>query len=84
MELISRNISFEVAKISKRRPGKPRRPLPIPTHPIAPHTILLMKYYGIHWTLNAFIKKLKRAYIDLVGNIPRYARIRLLPRTAAG
>ena len=84
MKLFSRNISSEVAKISKHRLGKPRHPLPIPTHPISARTILCIKYYGIHWTLNALIKRLKRAYIDLIANIPRYAKVKILPRTTAG
>ena len=56
----------------------------IPTHPIAAHTISRMKFYGIHSTMNAFIKRLRRVYIDLIPNIPRYAKVKLLPRTAAG
>ena len=83
-EFNTTTISSEVAKISKRRLSKPKYPSPIPTHPISARTISRMKYYGIHETLNAFIKRLKRAYIDLVANIPRYARIKLLPRTSAG
>ena len=78
------DISSEAAKLCKHRLGKPSHPRPTPTHPIAPQTVSRMKYYGIHWSLNSFIRRLKRDYIDLIAKIPRYARVGLLPRTAAG
>ena len=43
-----------------------------------------MKHLGIHWTLNAFARRLRRKYIDLIANVPRDAKVRTLPRTAAG
>jgi len=83
-EFNTTTISSEVAKISKHRLSRPKNPSAIPTHPISARTISRMKYYGIHWTLNAFIKRLKRSYIDLIANIPRYAKVKILPRTTAG
>ena len=80
----SSNISSEAAKLCKLRLDKPNYRRPIPTHPISPHTIARMKFFGIHWTINSFTRALKRDYIDLVSTLPRYSRVGLLPRTAAG
>ena len=80
----SNYISSEAAKLCKIRFDKPSHRRYIPTHPISKHTISRMKVLGIHWTINSFARALRRDYIELISMIPRYTKVGLLPRTAAG
>ena len=77
-------ISSEAAKLCKIRFDKPSHRRYIPTHPISKHTISRMKVLGIHWTINSFARALRRDYIELISMLPRYSKVGLLPRTAAG
>ena len=84
MMFSSNYISSEAAKLCKIRLDKPSHRRSIPTHPISPHTISRMKVLGIHWTINSFARALRRDYIELISMLPRYTKVGLLPRTAAG